>query len=217
MNGKINTLLFDLDGTLIDTNELIISSFLHTLDFYYPGKYIREDVIPFMGPTLMETFGSIDAKRAEEMAAKYRAYNLENHDRIVTIFDGVYDTIKILKENGYKIAIVTTKLSDVVDMGLKLTKLDEFFDVIVALDHVTKAKPDPEPVLMALEKLGSSPEEAIMVGDNSHDILAGKNAGTKTAGVAWTLKGREFLASLEPDYLLDNMRDLLSIVEVEVK
>ncbi|WP_382549482.1 HAD hydrolase-like protein, partial [Streptomyces sp. NPDC057131] len=104
----------DLDGTLIDTNELIISSFLHTLDFYYPGKYIREDVIPFMGPTLMETFGSIDAQRAEEMAAKYRAYNLENHDRIVTIFEGVYDTIKILKENGYKIAIVTTKLSDVV-------------------------------------------------------------------------------------------------------
>lgn len=217
MNGKINTLLFDLDGTLIDTNELIISSFLHTLEFYYPGKYMREDVIPFMGPSLMETFGSIDAQRAEEMIAKYRAYNLANHDRIVTIFEGVYDTIKLLKEKGYKIAIVTTKLSDVVDMGLRLTKLDEFFDVIVALDHVTKAKPDPEPVLMALEKLGSSPEEAIMVGDNSHDILAGKNAGTKTAGVAWTLKGREFLASLQPDYLLDNMRDLLSILEVEVK
>ncbi len=217
MNGKINTLLFDLDGTLIDTNELIISSFLHTLEFYYPGKYMREDVIPFMGPSLMETFGSIDAQRAEEMIAKYRAYNLANHDRIVTIFEGVYDTIKLLKEKGYKIAIVTTKLSDVVDMGLRLTKLDEFFNVIVALDHVTKAKPDPEPVLMALEKLGSSPEEAIMVGDNSHDILAGKNAGTKTAGVAWTLKGREFLASLQPDYLLDNMRDLLSILEVEVK
>lgn len=217
MNGKINTLLFDLDGTLIDTNELIISSFLHTLEFYYPGKYMREDVIPFMGPSLMETFGSIDAQRAEEMIAKYRAYNLANHDRIVTIFEGVYDTIKLLKEKGYKIAIVTTKLSDVVDMGLRLTKLDEFFNVIVALDHVTKAKPDPEPVLMALEELGSSPEEAIMVGDNSHDILAGKNAGTKTAGVAWTLKGREFLASLQPDYLLDNMRDLLSILEVEVK
>jgi len=165
----------------------------------------------------METFGSIDAQRAEEMTAKYRAYNLANHDKIVTIFEGVYDTIKLLKERGYKIAIVTTKLSDVVDMGLRLTKLDEFFDVIVALDHVTRAKPDPEPVLMALEKLGSTPEEAIMVGDNSHDILAGKNAGTKTAGVAWTLKGREFLASLQPDYLLDNMRDLLSILEVEVE
>ncbi len=217
MNGKINTLLFDLDGTLIDTNELIISSFLHTLEIYYPGKYQREDVIPFMGPTLMETFGGIDVNKAEEMVAKYRAFNIANHDNIVTIFEGVYDTIKILKENGYKIGIVTTKLSDVVNMGLRLTKLDEFFDVIVALDHVKNAKPDPEPVLMALEQLGSSPEEAIMVGDNSHDILAGKNAGTKTAGVAWTLKGRDFLASLQPDYLLDNMSDLLTILEVEVK
>ncbi|TRZ36984.1 pyrophosphatase PpaX [Niallia circulans] len=217
MNGKINTLLFDLDGTLIDTNELIISSFLHTLEFYYPGKYQREDVIPFMGPTLMETFGGIDVHKAEEMVAKYRAFNIANHDNIVTIFEGVYDTIKALKENGYKIGIVTTKLSDVVNMGLRLTKLDEFFDVIVALDHVKNAKPDPEPVLMALEKLGSSPEEAIMVGDNSHDILAGKNAGTKTAGVAWTLKGRDFLASLEPDYLLNNMSDLLAILDVEVK
>ncbi|MCM3217665.1 pyrophosphatase PpaX [Niallia taxi] len=217
MNGKINTLLFDLDGTLIDTNELIISSFLHTLEIYYPGKYQREDVIPFMGPTLMETFGGIDVNKAEEMVAKYRAFNIANHDNIVTIFEGVYDTIKTLKENGYKIGIVTTKLSDVVNMGLRLTKLDEFFDVIVALDHVKNAKPDPEPVLMALEQLGSSPEEAIMVGDNSHDILAGKNAGTKTAGVAWTLKGRDFLASLQPDYLLDNMSDLLTILEVEVK
>ena len=151
------------------------------------------------------------------MVAKYRAFNIANHDNIVTIFEGVYDTIKTLKENGYKIGIVTTKLSDVVNMGLRLTKLDEFFDVIVALDHVKNAKPDPEPVLMALEQLGSSPEEAIMVGDNSHDILAGKNAGTKTAGVAWTLKGRDFLASLQPDYLLDNMSDLLTILEVEVK
>ncbi len=217
MNGKINTLLFDLDGTLIDTNELIISSFLHTLEIYYPGKYQREDVIPFMGPTLMETFGGIDVNKAEEMVAKYRAFNIANHDNIVTIFEGVYDTIKTLKESGYKIGIVTTKLSDVVNMGLRLTKLDEFFDVIVALDHVKNAKPDPEPVLMALEQLGSSPEEAIMVGDNSHDILAGKNAGTKTAGVAWTLKGRDFLASLQPDYLLDNMSDLLTILEVEVK
>ena len=151
------------------------------------------------------------------MVAKYRAFNIANHDNIVTIFEGVYDTINTLKENGYKIGIVTTKLSDVVNMGLRLTKLDEFFDVIVALDHVKNAKPDPEPVLMALEQLGSSPEEAIMVGDNSHDILAGKNAGTKTAGVAWTLKGRDFLATLHQYYILYNMSYLLTILEVELK
>ncbi len=215
LTGKINTALFDLDGTLINTNELIISSYLHTLNHYYPGKYGREDVIPFMGPPLLETFETIDKMRAQEMMTMYRAYNIENHDNIVTIFDGVYDAIKELKERGFKLAIVSTKLSDVVEMGLKLTKLDAFFDVVVALDHVKNAKPDPEPVLLALEKLKASPSEAIMVGDNKHDILSGKNAGTLTAGVAWTLKGKEFLQEYNPDYIFDNMKDILSIPEVQ--
>ncbi|KLV23867.1 pyrophosphatase PpaX [Niallia circulans] len=215
LTGKINTALFDLDGTLINTNELIISSYLHTLNHYYPGKYKRVDVIPFMGPPLLETFESIDKMRAPEMMAMYRSYNIANHDKIVTIFDGVYDAMKELKQRGFKLAIVSTKLSDVVEMGLKLTKLDEFFDVVVALDHVTKAKPDPEPVLLALEKLKASPSEAIMVGDNKHDILSGKNAGTLTAGVAWTLKGKEFLQAYNPDYIFENMKDILSIPEVQ--
>ncbi|WP_445488060.1 pyrophosphatase PpaX [Niallia sp. 03133] len=215
MSRKINTALFDLDGTLINTNELIISSYLHTLEQYYPGKYKREDVLPFMGPTLMDVFSGIDKEKAAEMIQIYRTYNLANHDKVVTIFDEVYETIKALKEQGFKLAIVTTKLADVVDMGLKLTKLDEFFDVVVALNHVKKAKPDPEPVLLALEKLNAKPEEAIMVGDNYHDIQAGQNAGTLTAGVAWSLKGKEFLAGYNPDYIFDNMKDLLSIPEVK--
>lgn len=74
-------------------------------------------------------------------------------------------------------------------------------------------KPDPEPIyLNFLEKLDSKPEETLMVGDNFHDVLAGKNAGTKTAGVAWTIKGRDYLAKYEPDYMLENMTDLLTIL-----
>jgi pyrophosphatase PpaX len=212
MNNKINTVLFDLDGTLIDTNELIISSFLHTLEHYYPNQYKREDVLPFLGPTLRETFEPMDAKKVDEMIATYRKYNLAHHDTFVTEFPTVLDTVKILKEKGYKVGIVTTKISDVVMKGLKLTKLDSYFDVIVALDHVEKAKPDPEPIFKALEQLGSKPEEAIMVGDNYHDILAGKNAGTKTAGVSWTIKGRDYLDQFEPDYILEEMADLLKIL-----
>lgn len=212
MNIKINTVLFDLDGTLIDTNELIISSFLHTLEHYYPSQYKREDVLPFLGPTLRETFEPMDATKVDEMIATYRKYNLAHHDTFVTEFPTVLDTVKILKEKGYKVGIVTTKISDVVMKGLKLTNLDSYFDVIVALDHVEKAKPDPEPIFKALEQLGSKPDEAIMVGDNYHDILAGKNAGTKTAGVAWTIKGRDYLDQFEPDYILEEMADLLKIL-----
>lgn len=212
MKSNMTTILFDLDGTLIDTNDLIIQSFLHTLGKYYPNQYKREDVLPFIGPSLKETFGGIDAERVEEMIKVYREFNLAKHDELVEEYDGVKETVAILKEKGYKLGIVTTKRLDVVKKGLDLTGLAPFFEVIVAFDHVSKLKPDAEPLLKALEQLGSTPEEAIMVGDNFHDILGGKNAGTKTAGVAWTAKGRDYLEQFEPDYMLENMRDLLPIV-----
>ncbi|WP_100332309.1 pyrophosphatase PpaX [Bacillus xiapuensis] len=211
---NLTTLLFDLDGTLINTNELIISSFLHTLHHYYPNRYKREDVYPFMGPTLVETFSNIDPERTEEMVQRYRAYNLANHDALVTQFDGVFETVRTLKENDYKLAIVSTKMRDTVIKGLKLTNLYPFFDVIVALDDVKHPKPHPEPLQKALNALGSKPEEALMIGDNYHDINGGKNAGTKTAGVSWSVKGKEFLQSFHPDYMLDSMADLLDILEI---
>jgi pyrophosphatase PpaX len=212
MKSNINTILFDLDGTLIDTNELIISTYLHTLEKYYPGKYKREDVLPFLGPTLHEVFEKMNPERVEEMVLEYRTYNLANHDLLVKEFVGVMETIETLKKKGYKLAIVTTKREDVAFKGLRLMKLDPFFDVMIAYDHVKKVKPDPEPIFLALEKLDSKPEETLMVGDNFHDVLAGKNAGTKTAGVAWTIKGRAYLAKFEPDYMLENMTDLLTIL-----
>jgi pyrophosphatase PpaX len=212
MKSNINTILFDLDGTLIDTNELIISTYLHTLEKYFPGKYTRQDVLPFLGPTLHEVFEKMDAERVEEMVLDYRTYNLANHDLLVKEFVGVMETIEKLKKKGYKLGIVTTKREDVALKGLRLMKLDPFFDVMIAYDHVKKVKPDPEPIFLALEKLLSKPEETLMVGDNFHDVLAGKNAGTKTAGVSWTIKGREYLAKYEPDYMLENMTDLLTIL-----
>ncbi|MBD8070768.1 pyrophosphatase PpaX [Bacillus sp. PS06] len=212
---KINTLLFDLDGTLIDTNELIISSFLHTLEQYYPSQYRREDVLAFIGPSLHDTFVQMDETRVGEMIETYREYNHANHDVLVKEYDGVYDTIKQLHEKGYKLGIVTTKVRSTVNMGLKLTGLDQFFDVIVTLDDVKNAKPDPEPVQLALSQLDSKASEAIMVGDNYHDVLAGKNAGTLTAGVAWTIKGKEYLASFEPDHMLEHMSDLFTIIGAE--
>jgi pyrophosphatase PpaX len=217
MSTKTTTILFDLDGTLIDTNELIIQSFLHTLQHYYPDQYKREDVLPFMGPTLVETFGSMNPDNIEEMIKTYRTFNISNHDLLVKEFEGVKETVIALKEKGYKIGIVTSKMSDVVMKGLKLTELDPYFEIIVALDHVEKAKPDPGPILMALEKLDSTPEETIMVGDNHHDIVGGQNAGVRTAAVAWSIKGREYLTTFNPDYMLENMTDLLSILEAEGK
>ncbi|USK33558.1 pyrophosphatase PpaX [Bacillus sp. F19] len=212
---RINTVLFDLDGTLINTNDLIIESFLHTLNLYYPNQYGREDVLPFLGPTLHETFVKMDPLRVDEMISTYRKFNHDQHDQLVAQFETVYETVQALHEKGYKLGIVTTKIRDTVNMGLKLTGLGQFFETVVTLDDVKNAKPHPEPVLLALEKLNSSPEEAIMVGDNHHDIDSGKAAGTKTAGVAWTIKGVEYLEGFKPDYMLNKMSDLLNVLGAE--
>ncbi len=211
---NITTVLFDLDGTLIDTNELIITTYLHTLEKYYPGRYSREDVLPFLGPTLHESFSTVNPDLVEEMVLEYRAFNIANHDELVREFSGVSEVVQSLKEKGYKLGVVTTKRHDVTLKGLRLMDLEQFFQVIVAYDHVEKVKPDPEPIFKALEQLGSTPAETIMVGDNFHDILAGKNAGTATAGCAWSIKGREYIAKYEPDYILEHMSDLLKILGV---
>ncbi|ABS23901.1 pyrophosphatase PpaX [Bacillus cytotoxicus] len=209
---KINTVLFDLDGTLINTNELIISSFLHTLNTYYPNQYKREDVLPFIGPSLHETFHSIDESKVEEMITRYRQFNHDHHDELVEEYETVYETVQTLKEKGYKIGIVTTKARQTVEMGLNWSKLHEFFDVVVTIDDVEHVKPHPEPIQKALQLLDAKPEETLMVGDNHHDIVGGQNAGTKTAAVGWTIKGRAYLESYKPDYVLDKMSDLLSIL-----
>ncbi|RXJ01725.1 pyrophosphatase PpaX [Anaerobacillus alkaliphilus] len=206
---KIDTVLFDLDGTLINTNELIIASFIHTLDHYYPNEYTREKVIEFIGPSLHDTFSRMNPEKVDEMIDMYRTFNHEKHDELVEEYGTVKETVKALHEKGYKLAVVTTKRSDTARMGLRLTGLEEYFPVLVGIDDVEKVKPDPEPLLKALNQLNSTPEQAIMVGDSQYDVLGGKNTGTKTAAVAWTIKGREFLEGYNPDVMLETMSDLL--------
>ncbi|WP_167629402.1 pyrophosphatase PpaX [Listeria valentina] len=216
MTSEITTLLFDLDGTLINTNELIIASFQATLKEFLPEKeFSREEILLFIGPPISETFGNLLPERAEEMIDFYRAYTNEHHDELILEYDGVYEAIRALYEEDYKLAIVSTKIYDTVMRGLKVMGLDKFFQVVIGFDQVQAAKPDPEGINMALTLLNASKEEAIMVGDNYHDILAGKNAGVKAAGVAWSIKGEETLLAYEPDYMLHKMGDLLKIVHRE--
>lgn len=211
---NMDTILFDLDGTLIDTNELIIASFQHTFK-HYGMAITREQTIEFIGPPLNESFASlVPAEQVAAMIDTYREHNLLHHDDYVTAFPHVVETIKQLKEHGIKLGIVTTKRFQSVEKGVKLTALEPFFDVTITLDDVTHAKPHPEPVIMAMKRLGAQRESTLMVGDNSHDIEAGQHAGVQTAAVAWSLKGREKMLEYNPTYILDDIRDLLTIIGV---
>lgn len=212
-NQPITTLLFDFDGTLLDTNDLIIQSFLSVLGKRYPGRFTKEDALGFIGPSLKQTFDEIDESLTEVMIQEYRAWNIDMHDELAVEFDGVAQTLRLLKAKGIKMAIVSTKRSDIVKKGMKLMGIEDLFEVVIGLDNVVNPKPDPEPILLALEQLGATKEEALMIGDNSHDIEGGHNAGVRTAGVAWTAKGEDFLASFNPTIMLQHITDLLNIVE----
>lgn len=212
MTHEYQAVLFDLDGTLIDTNELIIQTFQTVLDERFPGKYSRESILPFLGPTLRETFMSVDAEQVDDLIAAYRKWNIENHDSMVQAFPGVEETVKQLAASGVKLAIVSTKRNDMILRALDVMNLRDYFDVIVGLDDVKNAKPDPEPVQLALSKLGIAPEHALMVGDNFHDIISARAAGVKSVAVAWSIKGLDYLMAFEPVYTIHHMSEMLEIV-----
>ncbi|MDN3956500.1 pyrophosphatase PpaX [Sporolactobacillus laevolacticus] len=208
----IHTVLFDLDGTLIDTNNLILTSFQYTLDRYFPGKFTREDLIPFIGESLEESFGSVSRTLTHEMVAVYREHNSRYHDKLVKEFPQVRETLIELKAEGCALGVVSTKKRDMVERGLNLMHMSDFFETVVTSDDVTRLKPDPEPVEKAMSALSAQKDSTIMVGDSPADILAGENAHVLTAAVGWSLKGRSMLERLNPDYLLNSMNDLLGIV-----
>lgn len=209
----VKALLFDFDGTLLNTNDLIIQTFMHVLNERFPGQYSPKDCLKFLGPSLKQTFSDIAPGEEEAMIAKYRAYNELHHDELVTQYPEVVSTLEQLKAMGIKLAIVSTKRNKMIDRGLSVLGASHLFDIRIGTDDVKNVKPDPEPVLLALERLGVNKEDAIMIGDNSHDIEAGHKAGVRAAGVAWAFKGEEYLQQFKPEYMLHQMTDLFEIVK----
>jgi len=209
----VKALLFDFDGTLLNTNDLIIQTFMHVLNERFPGQYSPKDCLKFIGPSLKQTFNDIAPGEEEALIANYRAWNIKHHDELISEYPDVVSTLVQLKAQGIRLAIVSTKRNDTIDRGLSIMGATHLFDVRIGTDDVTNVKPDPEPVLLALKRLGIDKEDAIMIGDNSHDIEAGHRAGVRAAGVAWAIKGEAYLKQYQPEYILQHMTDLLAIVK----
>ena len=213
---KTTAVLFDLDGTILDTNELIIRSFLHALSGVMPPEFGREHIIPHMGNPLKDQMRHFTGRdNVDDLVEAYREYNLREHDALVTAFPHVPEVLERLKAAGIKIGVVTTKFRMTAMRGMKLTGIDGFMDAVVAFDDVTHPKPHPEPVLKALEQLAAPPERALMVGDSPADMKSALAAGAVPVGVAWSLKGERVLLDAGARHIIRDMRDLYELAGLE--
>jgi pyrophosphatase PpaX len=213
---KINTVLFDFDGTIMNTNDVILQSWQHTFRTVEGKERPQEEIIETFGEPLYVTMEKLLPQiPAEEGVKIYRSYHYDNFTELIEIFPGILELLKELKRRGFKTGIVTSRLRHTTEIGLKKYNMEQYFDAIVTCDDTDKHKPDPEPVNIALAKIGSKPEEAVMIGDSMFDIICAKNAGVKAALVSWALAVSEEDKSGEnaPDYILEKAEDLLDILE----
>lgn len=209
----MKTYLFDLDGTLLDSIELILESFHHTSRVHLKREFSDAHWLAGIGTPLRDQLGAI-AKSTEErdaMLDTYRDYNLEHHDAMAKPYPGVVEVVKTLHARGATLALVTSKMSRGALRGLQLLGLEEELPVRVCADDVVNGKPHPEPVLKALAALGASAEGAVLIGDSAHDIEAGRAAGVATAAVTWGPFSRETLETVGPDYWLERPEQVLEL------
>lgn len=214
--AKINTVLFDFDGTIMDTNHVIIQSWQHTFRTVEGKERPEEDIIETFGEPLSVTMEKLLPQvSVEEGTSIYREFHHSKFSDLINVFPGMLDLMEELKCRGYKLGLVTSRLRNTTNIGLKKYDMEQYFDAIVTCDDTEKHKPDPEPVNIALKRLGSKPEEAIMVGDSMFDILCAKNAGVKAALVSWALavSKDEKTGENAPDYILEKAEDLLKILK----
>lgn len=205
--------LFDLDGTLVDTVPFILAAVRHAFEGY--GRCPTDaEWIAGIGTPLRVQLASF-ARRPEDVQAlfdRYRGYWLEHHDRETRCFPGALEAVEVLSRAGHPLGIVTAKIEEGAYRTLRHTGLLRFVRAVVGADSCANAKPHPEPVLLALTRLGYPPSEAVLVGDSPHDVAAARAAGAIAVGALWGASAREALAAAGADHLLASVSEVPALV-----
>ena len=207
-------LLFDLDGTLVDSIELILSSFRYTFRQHVgevppDSKWIAGLGTPLF--TQLKEFTQDDAL-ARAMIATYRQYQLAHHDEFMRSYEGVTEAMAELRARGHTTAVVTSKMSDLAIRALDFTGLRGTIDVVIGMEDTQRHKPDPEPVRVALAKLGRAANEAVFLGDSPHDIASGNAAGVITVAAQWGPFSRQELDAAKPGYQVLRMAEFPALI-----
>ena len=210
----IKGVIFDLDGTLLNTNELIYKSFKYMFKEVLNIELEKEEITLLYGKHLelsLQKYTKND-DIIKKMIDVYRKYNIYHHDSMCNVFKGIPEMLEKLKKNKIKCAVVTSKKRDVAMKGLIISDILKFMDVVITPEDTNKHKPEAEPALKACEKLNLKPGEVMMVGDSPYDLLCGKNAGCLSCGVEYTEISLDELKKVNPDYMIKEPLELLEII-----
>ena len=212
----INTVLFDFDGTLVNTNDAIIASWQHTYKHYTGREASLERITSCFGEPLLVTMArEFPGVEPEKSAEVYRRFQVENTDELVKVFDGIPELLEALKEEGYRIAIVTSRTRESANRYLDMLGLGGYFEDMVSCDDTHAHKPNPEPILLCLAKLGITKDEAIMIGDSPFDMKCANNAGVKSVLVDWriTSDNASLIDDARADFEIAKPLDLMTVLE----
>jgi pyrophosphatase PpaX len=203
--------LFDADGTLFDTTELICQCFIYSLDRFGNMKKSREEIIKSIGMTLRSQFeqhlGPLSDEQYDEIQKEHMRFQLSIYKDYLKAFPGVKQALETLKKRNKRLAIVTSRKINSLALFLKETEMFDCFEAMVTPDHTEKHKPEPEPALKAISLLGAQKEESVFIGDSLFDIQCGTNAGIDTAFVTYSKTKSDQLA-VKPTYLIKSLEDL---------
>ena len=206
--------LFDLDGTLIDSIPLILSSMKAAFDGHARPPPVDEWVALIGTPLdAMIRRWAVDEADVERLKERYKVHQWAHHDAMVHAFPGVPELLDGLSARGVRMAVVTSKLEPSARRSLDFLGLTRHFELVVGLEATGRHKPDPAPVLHAIERLGARPEEAAFVGDSPHDVVAGNAAGVATVAALWGPFSREELARAGPRAWAEAPGELLQVLE----
>jgi pyrophosphatase PpaX len=210
---RFSVVLFDLDGTVIDSGAIILASMRHAAKEVLGVEPSDEELMATVGgPGLEAQMRALSPERVEELVTVYRKHNEPLHDELVCCA-GMEDVLVRLKEQGRRLGIVTAKRLLTVELAFASVPIGHLFDTVVGGDETERHKPDPEPLLLALERVGARPADAAYVGDAPFDVQAAKAAGMFAVAVSWGgIHSRDRLAAEEPDALIHSAEELLGVV-----
>ena len=206
---RFPVVLFDLDGTVIDSGAIILASMRHATREVLGREYPDAELMATVGgPGLEAQMAALAPDRVDELVRVYRAHNEPLHDELACC-PGMDDVLVRLREEGRRLGIVTAKRRVTVDLAFANVAIGHLFDVVVGGDESERQKPDPQPLQVALERLGARSDETVYVGDSPFDIRAAKAAGIHAIAVTWgRIHDRAKLEAEEPDAVVGSAEEL---------